>query len=108
MICGFLPLRKTLERRPVYHEHIQPAIRVVVNERDTAAGGFDDVLLVEVGTGDMTCRQTRFAGDILKIDFRERELELDIGSSASHTTRNRHSLAKQRQSRRNAQDGKER
>src|SRR5262245_26640662 len=56
----------------------------------------------------MPGRQSRLGCHVLKVDFREWEVQLHIRGSATYAMRNCHTLAKHFQSRLNAQHGEER
>jgi hypothetical protein len=45
VIGGPLPSRRQFECRPVYHKNIRPAVVVIIEDRDSGAGRFDDVFL---------------------------------------------------------------
>src|SRR5215813_1413159 len=53
MADRLLAILKTFERGPVDEKNIQPAVVIVVNQGDAAAGGLDDVFLLGFRAGHM-------------------------------------------------------
>src|SRR5438034_3926666 len=58
--------RKTFQAPTVYQKNIQPAIVVVVVERDAAAGGLKQVFIFVLATVNRLCVESRFATDVYK------------------------------------------
>src|SRR6266851_5470037 len=52
MICGFLACGETFEAPAVDEKNIQPAVVVVIVERDAAAGGFEKILVLVLAAED--------------------------------------------------------
>ena len=53
-----LPGRKSFELRSVHQENIEPAVVVVIEERDSIAGGLNDVFLGIDATKDILRRES--------------------------------------------------
>src|SRR5262249_1519249 len=78
MIERLLPGRKTVEARAVHQENVEPAIVVVVVERNAAAGGLEQIPVLVLTAEDGNGVQARFFRHIDKADA-----EVGAGRSGS-------------------------
>src|SRR5437868_6023111 len=60
--------RETLQPRAVDQEDVQPSVIVVVVEGDTAAGGFEQVLILVLAAVNRLCVESRLSRDIQEAD----------------------------------------
>src|SRR5215475_5051312 len=92
MIGRLLAIRKTFESGSVDEEDVEPAVIIIINQGDAAAGGLDDVFLFGFRAGHMTRRQARFGRDVLKLNLGRRDAEFNICLRLGRTPWNSHTL----------------
>ena len=92
MIGRFLALGKPLEGGSVNQENIEPAIVVVVEQRDPAADRFKNISLLALLSGHMPGGQARLGGNIFEVNFGEWDVEFGGGRLARGALWNGHSL----------------
>ncbi len=93
MIRRLLPLWKAFQSCSIDKKYVRPAIVVVIEDCNPAAGSFDDVFFVELRAGHVSRRQPCFCGDILEVHFGQRHVQLHAWRCSPGTMRNGNSLA---------------
>src|SRR5262245_17736143 len=92
VISGFLPLRETFESGAVDQENIEPAIVVVVEERDTTAGHLENKSLLSILPSHMPGCQSCPGRDILKLNLGKWDVDFRFGRLTRWAFGNGHSL----------------
>src|SRR5256885_12095683 len=67
MVSGTLAGRKSFQRCTVDEENVRPAVVVVIEYRDTGAGGFNNVFLGVHSPEHVRHRESSLLGDIRKV-----------------------------------------